>query len=292
GLFSEGRDWLDRALRTRTEHHQTEARALATASELALEQGDFAAASRLVTQCKTIASAEVGDVVLGRAAIVEAWLAHRSEDHATLAKAACSAIETLEPRGASKALSEAWSLLAWSESSAGNWEQAQSHLEKACEIAVRSGDLTAEAERLGDLATCYRWVSDLQSARSLAERALTLARRVGIQHLAGLLLGWLAHFSADEGDGRTALRLSNEAVSIAEELGIPEHRLFALFAKARALRLISRDEAARELLNDLLAQYEFKYGKAFGAEVTEELASLEKTTGNTYRAVVLWAAAT
>src|SRR5262249_24353617 len=153
-------------------------------------------------------------------------------------------------------------------------------------------DLTAEAERLGDLATCYRWVSDLQSARSLAERALTLARRVGIQHLAGLLLGWLAHFSADEGDGRTALRLSNEAVSIAEELGIPEHRLFALFAKARALRLISRDEAARELLNDLLAQYEFKYGKAFGAEVTEELASLEKTTGNTYRAVVLWAAAT
>src|SRR5436309_1566139 len=104
-------------------------------------------------------------------------------------------------------------------------------MEKAREIAVRSGDITAESERYGDLAIYYRSISDLHNARSQGERALALARTVGNRHLAGVVLGWLAHFACDEADGRTALRLADEAVDIAEELGTPDARLFALFAR-------------------------------------------------------------
>ena len=79
-------------------------------------------------------------------------------------------------------------------------------------------------------------------------------------------------------------------MSIAEDSGTSDARLWALVAVGRALSLVSKPEAARELLNNLLLEYESGYGKSFVADAADELASVEHATGNTAQAVAVWAA--
>jgi predicted ATPase len=292
GLFSEGREWLNQSLRRRKERRKPEARALVVAAELACEQNDYAGASRLVAQSKSIASGEVGDSVLGRALVVEGWIALWRDDLALVAETARSAIEKLEPLGPSKALSESWALLAWSEAPLGRWDESQADLEMAHEIAVQSGDTTAEAERLGDLAICCRSMSNLEAARTYGERAIALARTLGNRHIEGQALADLAHVTCDEGDGQTALEFAEDAAGIAEDLAVSIARMWALVAKARALRLVDRDEAALELLTVLLGQYEeSQAGKSYMAPIAEELASIADASGNAAHAAALWGAA-
>ena len=189
GHWSEGRDWLARALATdaAARIEPTVARALAAAGDLATEQADLVAAEPLLQRS------------------LEMWR------------------EIGEPEGTAKALNHLGNLAR----SRFEYDTARAYLREALEIRRAIGNERGMAVSLRNLGMLAALERDHQTARTLYEEALPLARRLGEKRVIATITLGLATVVFEDGDRSGARRLAEEGLRLSQELGdrqgIAEH---------------------------------------------------------------------
>jgi len=180
GHWSEGRAWLDRALRpTGDRHTLTRARALAAAGHLATEEADIEGAGPLLDESLALWR-ELGDVE----GIAEA-LNHQGN----LART------RFEYDSARALLGEALSL------------REQAGHDRGIAVSLRNLGLLAALQR------------DHETAASLYGRALPLARQLGDKRVVATLTHALSMVEFEDGDRGAARALIEESLGLARELG-------------------------------------------------------------------------
>ncbi len=238
GHWTEGREWLTRALATNAATRDTTmARALSAAGDLATEQGDHAAAAPLL------------------AAALELW---RELDDA---------------EGTAKALNQLGILAR----ARFEYDAARGLLVDALAIRRSTGNRRGMAVSLRNLGVLAFLQGDHETARSLFEEALPLAREVQDKRVIASITHALAAVIAEDGDRVGAKALGDEGLALARELGdrqlIAEHLLLlaavtddaALVGKALAIweALGSRDAEPRAYTTlGSLALAAGRYGEA------------------------------
>ena len=190
GHWTEGREWLARALAANTATRDaTMARALGAAGDLATEQGDHEAASPLL------------------AASLELWQ------------------EVDEAEGIAKALNQLGILAR----ARFEYDASRGLFVDALAIRRSTGNRRGMAVSLRNLGVLAFLQQDHETARALYEEALPLAREVQDKRVIASITYALAAVVAEDGDRQGALLLGKEGLGLARELGdrqlIAEHLL-------------------------------------------------------------------
>jgi predicted ATPase/class 3 adenylate cyclase len=190
GHWTEGREWLTRALAANTTvRDATMARALGAAGDLATEQGDHTAAEPLLT------------------AALELWR------------------EVDEAEGIAKGLNQLGILAR----ARFEYDAARGLLVDALAIRRSTGNRRGIAVSLRNLGVLAFFQQDHETARSLYEEALPIAREVHDKRVIASITYALAAVIAEDGDREGALALGKEGLALARELGdrqlIAEHLL-------------------------------------------------------------------
>ena len=180
GYWSEGRDWLERALTATPDRRTpTRARALAAAGHLATEEGDVVAAGPLLDDSLSL------------------W--EELDDSEGVA-------ETLNHKGnLAKTRFE--------------YDTARALLSEALKLREDAGDERGMAVSLRNLGLLAALQRDHETAASLYERALPLARRLGDKRVVATLTYALAMVAFEDGNRDAARSLSEEGLDLARDLG-------------------------------------------------------------------------
>jgi predicted ATPase/class 3 adenylate cyclase len=222
GYWTEGREWLNRALAANDSlRDPTVARALGAAGDLATEQGDHDAAAPLLASALAV------------------WQ------------------ELDEPEGIAKGLNQLGILAR----ERFEYDAARGLLVDALAIRRSTGNRRGMAVSLRNLGVLAFLQQDHETARALYEEALPLAREVRDKRVIASITYALAAVVAEDGDREGARLLGEEGLVLARELGdrqlIAEHLLVlaavtgdrTLVGKALAIweALGSRDAEPRAL---------------------------------------------
>jgi DNA-binding CsgD family transcriptional regulator/tetratricopeptide (TPR) repeat protein len=239
GELSEGREWLERLLRSAADPPSAlRAQALYVSSLLAADQADFDGAERLARDGEALFK-DLGDD-LGAA--------------------------------------DAAVMLARIKSSRGDFEAAADLLEKGLSTYRRVGDRQHLNAVLNNLGLTQMRRGRFQEARGLFEESLVLKRELGDDlGVAGTLhnLGVLA---AREGDGNAAARLQNESLAIARRLGNQRLMASALIELGRVRLTEGDDTSARARLTEALQLAHDVGDKPRTAECLEAVAGVIAAT--------------
>lgn len=104
------------------------------------------------------------------------------------------------------------------------YPEALEHLRQALAISRETGDRNLETETLGALGRCLRALGDAESALGHFHDALALAERTGDRYEQARALDGIAWVEGDAGRLAQAHRNWRKALTIYEELGVPEVR--------------------------------------------------------------------
>ncbi len=179
GHLSEGRRWLELALKTENAPPWIRAAALSGAGSLAWGQDDYPAARDFHQQALQLRR-ELGD-----------------------------------RRGTALSLNN----LGFVVLRMGDLTTAQVYYEESIDIAREIGDFEAAATGLHNLGTLARIRSDFTQARALYAESLELRRKVGDKWSIALTLHLSGAVAADQGDYQAAQELNEESLTIRRQLG-------------------------------------------------------------------------
>jgi predicted ATPase/class 3 adenylate cyclase/Tfp pilus assembly protein PilF len=182
GHWNEGRSWLARGLELTPADDRrgtTCARALAAAGDLATEEADYEAASRLLQES------------------LELWRA------------------LAEPEGVAKSLNHLGNLAR----ARFEYDAARGLLTEALRIRREEGNLRGVSVSLRNLGLLAAQQRDFESARSFYEEALPIARSHGDNRVVASLAHGLATVRFADGDHHGASQLAEEGLGIARQLG-------------------------------------------------------------------------
>ncbi|MEO5873589.1 MAG: LuxR C-terminal-related transcriptional regulator [Streptosporangiaceae bacterium] len=199
GFLSEGRRWLDQLLRQDAPTGEVRAIALCTGAWMAAAQGDFAAACRLLAECRPL--------VVGRDDPSWAYARHVEGLVTMLSCELPRALSLFEDAmlqhrkirdvpGLVNDLVELGALLAVSDEPA----RAAAFLEEALELCEQSGELWLKSYALAVLAILAWQKNDLAEALALALEGVRLKRVFNDQVGIALCLAVLAWIASSRGD--------------------------------------------------------------------------------------------
>ena len=194
GFYSEGVEWLRRAVPSSGESSPALAKALWGAGLLAVLDGDQQSGEAYLDRALSIAR-EVGDL--------------------------SSVARTLDVLG----------LLAFFRNDLAT---ARTSFEKSVELARSVGDTWCLADALGTLSSIYPLQGDLDAANLVGEEALELARRAHDQQGIRMALFGLALTAARRDDLEVARTLATEGLAICREIGDPWFSSYFLWILASA----------------------------------------------------------
>jgi predicted ATPase/transcriptional regulator with XRE-family HTH domain len=179
GHFSEGRDWLNKALsRTDSQKPELRARALNGAGILARSQGDFSSARTYLQECLEIQRG------------LEDWV------------------------GAAKALNSL-GVLAYAQ---GKYDQANQFHEKSLAYRRKTGDRWGIAVSLNNLALVAQEMGEFKRAEELYAEGLSLFEEIGDPRGVSAALGNLGSVVLDQGDTDRAEEFYLKSLGILKEL--------------------------------------------------------------------------
>jgi predicted ATPase/DNA-binding CsgD family transcriptional regulator/transcriptional regulator with XRE-family HTH domain len=222
GYWSEGRRWLEAALKLPQTGEPTlaRARALLAAGDLAYYQdGNLIARSFLeesVSLCRTLVAERDLAIALGTLGV----LLHMQDDRAT-ADPLLEESEKLSRRlGSNWELSYLLRKLAEHAAQAGELGQASLYAQESFVLAKKLGDKSLIATVLSTLGNIAARENDLTQAIAYNQECLALARGLSDKLLIALALNNLGFFTALRGDAQlTTYTQAQEALTLMRELG-------------------------------------------------------------------------
>jgi len=245
----EGRDWLDRALRTGDADvpPAVRARALFAATWLAHFQGDYDARRRMADECLAAAQAADDPLILARALYVSG-VALVDEDPAAAGARYRESLALCERLGDDIGIATASNDLGEIARGAGALDEAQAHYGRALELWRAAGDETGIARGAHNLAQAARDVGDLPRATHLLRESLAASAEVGDGHQRASTLAALVAVAAERQPGIAAATLYGAAEAEMAAAEIVLERIDAEpFARADSLlRATLGDERAGE----------------------------------------------
>ena len=236
GHYSEGRQWLERALNHKTLGRGPEGSvgreskaiwgmatvrrtALNGAGNLAVGQGDFTVARALYEESLTIAR-QLGNQQ-GIAASLNNLgnVAYNQGDYAAGRAMYEESLTIARQLGDQQRIAQALNNLGNMTSDQGDYAGARAFHEESLAIVRQLGDQQRIAHSLNNLGTVASEQGDYSVARVLYEESLTIARRLGDQVGIASSLGNLGTVASEQGDYARARTLHGESLSILRQLG-------------------------------------------------------------------------
>lgn len=224
GHWSEGREWLERALAADAASggdpcSAARAKALGAAGNLARMQGDQAAALELQEEGLRIWRL-VGDKAGCAQALASlGFMAYRQDE---FAKAKAYFEESLTIRramGDRSGVASVLTNLGLAAYGSGEYDAAHKHYEESLAIRRAMGDRTNIAPTLNSLGEVARILGDLDRAEKLYQESLVLCREAGSKNGIAVLLQNLGHVMKFRGDLDRARQYYEESMVLARELG-------------------------------------------------------------------------
>jgi class 3 adenylate cyclase/tetratricopeptide (TPR) repeat protein len=191
--------------------------AYATAGEEAVAYGEVTGA---LDAALTLYEELGRDRDAGRIEAHLAYIAQQSGELDQVLPWTTRALARLEPLGDSRDLAVALHVLGWHEFRTVRFEEAESHLRSALEMAERVGDHVVRAHALASLAFVFQQTQRGEESLALFEDSLALAREAGDL---SLLLRVLVHIEGAleefRGDYQRAIELAHEGLELARRAG-------------------------------------------------------------------------
>jgi predicted ATPase/DNA-binding SARP family transcriptional activator len=270
GYFTEGRQWLGRALEYKDAPLPLRAAVLTAAGSLAEHHNDYGPAQALHTQALAAWRA-IGDRRQEAAALDSLGnVAHDQGDYDRAlelhgqALAICQ--EVGDEWGAARALNNLGAVAYYQ----GAYDRAEASWREALAAMRTLGDASTECNTLNNLGALAAQRGDYAEAGTLHEQALALRRRLGDWHGVAFSLVNLGEVAQHEGDLARAALVFKQAAGILRELGVERPLAVALLG----LGAVSREQGdldracatVRESLG-LFATVGDRYGLAGALEV-------------------------
>lgn len=254
GYLTEGREWLERALRLGSEAGPVYAKALESAARLAFAQDDFEPTVTILEKAVPLARAGGDEQAL---MLSLAWLGHAVWHRGDRSRSATLCAESL---ALSRSAAPGWaSAVALAEVATvaqheGERERAIPLLEESLAVFRAAGDSAG-------IARCLQWLGveaanqgDYAKAAALMQEALELQRHLGRKPAVAASLVRLGRIALLRGHPDEAIRLIKAGVALSEELGktwdSPYHRKSSL---GLALLAVGEVERAAVLFEETLA---------------------------------------
>jgi len=265
--LTEGRDHLDKLLQLKDERHRTtRARLLFDGGVLAVAQGDYVAAQRLLDESLEICVEQQDSRGVAVALNALATNARERGDLASSVFLFKRCVDMWRELGNAGDTARALSNLASVTKLQGEFEQASSLYAESLELFRKVGDVSGAAWTLNYQGDVARERNDLTSAQSCYEQSLAAFSLLRDGWGIASSLSDLASLSCDQGNNEEARRLYAESIQMFQSLG---HKrgiarvLECLAANAaaqsdgiQALRLAGAAAALRERLGAPLAMTE------------------------------------
>ena len=235
GHFTEGRQWLGRALvrttsgavgldgATGPEPSAARALVLNGAGILALAQGDYAEARALLEESLTI-KRQLGDQQGIAGSLINLGLV--ASDQGDLADARAlyeQGLTILRPLGHQEFIANALNNLGLVASAQGDYAGARALQEESLTIRRQLGDQGGISASLGNLGVVAQAQGDYVEARALSEECLTIMRQLGNQSGIAESLESMAGVVQGQGRPGRAARLGGAASALRESIGSPRH---------------------------------------------------------------------
>lgn len=200
GHLTEGRHWLERALRTGAGPDALRARALTGAALIDRHRGEHVSLVELLTEAERLARSSRDRTALADALTHLGIGLRERQDIAAARERLDEALSLWRDAGDPRGLVLALGIRASVALAEGDTRHAHTLRQEALDVATRAGDTDGVARSLIGLGEIARLDGDPASARSYNVRSLALFRELGDPwHVAATLhnLGWI-----DVGDGR------------------------------------------------------------------------------------------
>lgn len=220
GHWKEGRSWLARAMAASPDKGgATHARALAAAGDLATEEADYDAASRLLQESLDLWQALDEPEGVAKTLNHLGNLARARFEYDGARSLLTQALRIRRDEGNLRGVSVSLRNLGLLAAQQRDFETARSFYEEALPIARTHGDKRVVASLAHGLAAVRFVDGDHDGASQLAEEGLGIARQLGDRQLIAELLTVLSGVSAAEGDDGVAASRLDEALVLWRALG-------------------------------------------------------------------------
>ena len=226
------------------------------------------------------------DSLLGRVKVEQAWYHVRLEGYADAARLAREALPILEAHNDHWA-SKGHNALGAVAFTAGDFEEARSHMARALAVARAHGDLYSCIALQGNLAMTYQQLGDLKRAEKEIAAALKLSRDLGRVHRVIFCLNALGDLEREFGALDKAEAHLKEALALAREL---QDRLFQTISLLTLSR-VAYDRAsfleAKAFAQEALELNKDMRRPEFEKSVVKQLAAAEVALGYADKVVAL-----
>ena len=291
GSLSEGRDWLDRALRESAGSSSVRAKAFVWASLLALYQGDFARAVPL-GEAGLDAYRTLGDrwgtafalQALGRAPLL-------ADDYQQATSRFEQSLALFREVGDKRGMGVSLYLLSVVAFGRGEYILATKLGKEALQISQEIGDTRNTATALGILGRAELAQGSLESASRFLDESLTLSRQLGDKRSTALELYCVATLARYRKDYARAQALAAESLSISRDIRDKLLTGTALSELGILESLLGKPDAAATILEESLETFLETNERLYLARCIDALATVAHQQGRPEQAATLFAAA-
>jgi len=219
GHLSEGREWLEGAVKRTEAPSPARAKAIFGAAALAFGQGDYGRAEDLSGQSLALYR-ELGDKLsIALSLNLHAFLNRNRGDHGRAVALLEDSLRLCRELDHAWALAETLFILALTVRRQGDYERAKALLEESLVLWRRTGDKSGLARSLASLGVVARLQGDYARAQALHEESLALHRELGHRFEVAEVLLMLGAVAQNQGDYARAAALHEECLILSRELG-------------------------------------------------------------------------
>ncbi len=221
GYFSEGRGWLEAALKAGSDNRPRRVGALLAAGRFAYYQGDYDGAHNRYLASMTI-SLDLGDQeALGRTLVFIGEVATAQQDYSRGRSELEEGVAISRKCGDQRTVATGLLTLALLSVVHGEVEQARSLAEECLAICQKLGDRSTMVNAFLNLAIAAYLQKDYAAVRSLSREGLTISHELGNQLAIATWLEAFAILAAVESKPERAIRLFESAASLRQAIGAP-----------------------------------------------------------------------
>ncbi|MGF6889344.1 putative ATPase/DNA-binding NarL/FixJ family response regulator [Nocardia sp. GAS34] len=272
GLFCEGRRWLDRALtQSRSQSITDQAKALHAAIQLALLQGDIAAATPRVEEARALDPQRSDPIAYTHVAAAEGFAAFVSGDLDVARTRLEQAVELFDEGVGLTLQIDVLGLLGWTYQSNGRNDIALTYHEQVLTITESHSESIYRSYALWSMGVTVWRHGNRDRAVRLLQEALRLTRLAGPPIMTAACLQALAWVTIEHDEHRRAVIMAGASDSVSDTLSRPP--VFPnLVAYAEQF-----ERSARKVLGDRSFEAAYRQGRSMNPETAVAFALGEQS---------------
>jgi predicted ATPase/class 3 adenylate cyclase len=288
GYLSEGREWLEGAVKRTEAPSPARAKAIFGAAALAFGQGDYVRAEDLSEQSLALYRERGDKAGIALSLNILAFLSRNRGDHGravTLLEDSLTLCRQLDHKWV---LAETLFILALTVRRRGDYERAKALLEESLIMWRQTGDKSGLARSLASLGVVARLQGDYARAQALQEESLALHKELGHRFEVAEVLLMLGTVAQNQGDYARATALYEECLILSRELGYKLDVTAALVNLANVCLYQGDHERAKALAEEAKALAVALGAKHQLAVCLETLGIAAFALGDSERAIALF----